>query len=155
VEGWAHYAEQMMLDEGFGASRAPQPTSAERLKAAKYRLAQSDEALLRICRLCVSIRTHCEGMSVDAATKFFVDNCYYEPKPARQEAIRGTFDPQYLYYTLGKLQLLKLRHDYQKQEGAAFSLQKFHTEILRHGSPPIRLLRECMLKDRRQWDELF
>ncbi len=155
VEGWAHYTEKMMLDEGFGASRAAAPTPAERLKAAKYRLAQSDEALLRLCRLCVSIKMHCQGMSVGEATKFFQENCYYEEKPARQEAIRGTFDPGYLYYTLGKLQLLKLRQDYQRQEGAAYSLQKFHDEALRHGCPPIRLLREIMLKDRSQWGELF
>jgi uncharacterized protein (DUF885 family) len=155
VEGWAHYTEQMMVDEGFGSGGATHPTAAQRLKAAKYRLAQSDEALLRLCRLCVSIKTHCQGMSVDKATKFFQENCYYEEKTARQEAIRGTFDPGYLYYTLGKLQLLKLRRDYQKQEGAAYSLQKFHDEVLRHGAPPIRLLREVMLKDRSQWDELF
>ena len=155
VEGWAHYAEQMMLDEGFGASQAANPTPAERLKAAKYRLAQSDEALLRLCRLCVSIKMHCQGMSVNEATQFFQENCYYEEKPARQEAIRGTFDPGYLYYTLGKLQLLKLRRDYQKQEGPAYSLQKFHDEVLRHGCPPIRLLRETMIKDPSQWDELF
>jgi len=103
----------------------------------------------------VAIKTHCEGMSVADATKFFQDNCYYEAKPARQEAIRGTFDPQYLYYTLGKLQLLKLRQDYQQQEGANFSLQKFHDEILRHGCPPVPLLREILLKDRAQWPELF
>ena len=155
VEGWAHYSEQMLLDEGFGASHSSDSTSADRLKAAKYRLAQSDEALLRLCRLCVAIKTHCEGMSLDDATRFFEENCYYEHKPARQEAIRGTFDPQYLYYTLGKLQLLKLRRDYQQQEGAAWSLQKFHGEILRHGSPPIRLLREILLKDRSKWHELF
>lgn len=155
VEGWAHYAEQMMLDEGFGASLGNNPTPSERLKTAKYRLAQSDEALLRLCRLCVAIKTHCQGMSVDEATKFFQENCYYEEKPARQEAIRGTFDPGYLYYTLGKLQLLKLRRDYQRQEGAAYSLQKFHDEVLRHGCPPIRLLRETMLKDSNQWGELF
>jgi uncharacterized protein (DUF885 family) len=155
VEGWAHYTEQMLLDEGFGASATPNPTSAELIKAAKYRLAQSDEALLRLCRLCVSIKTHCDGMSLDDATKFFEENCYYEHKPAYQEALRGTFDPQYLYYTLGKLQILKLRRDYQKQEGAAYSLQKFHDEMLRHGMPPIRLLREAMLKDRTLWDEIF
>ena len=155
TEGWAHYAEQMMLDEGFGASSSTNPSSADRIKAAKYRMAQSDEALLRVCRLCVSIKTHCERMSLDDATKFFEENCYYEHKPARQEAIRGTFDPGYLYYTLGKLQILKLRRDYQRQKGAAFSLQKFHDELLRHGAPPIRLLREIMLRERATWDEIF
>lgn len=155
VEGWAHYTEQMMLDEGFGAGSGANPTPADRLKAAKYRLAQSDEALLRLCRLCVSIKMHCQGMTVNEATKFFQENCYYEEKTARQEAIRGTFDPGYLYYTLGKLQLLKLRRDYQQQEGDAYSLQKFHDEALRHGSPPVRLLREIMLKNSSQWNELF
>jgi uncharacterized protein (DUF885 family) len=155
VEGWAHYCEQMLLDEGFGASASVRPSQAEIIKAAKYRLAQSDEALLRICRLCVSIKTHCQSMSVDDATKFFQQNCYYEEKPARQEAMRGTFDPEYLYYTLGKLQILKLRRDYRKQEGAAFSLQKFHDEMLRHGTPPLRLLREVLLKDRAAWDEIL
>ena len=151
IEGWAHYAEQMMVDEGFGATGSPIPT----LKAAKYRLAQTDEALLRICRLCVSIKMHCQGMTVDEATKFFQDNCYYEPKPARQEAVRGTFDPEYLYYTVGKLEIFKLREDYWKQEGANFSLQKFHDEMLRHGAPPIRLLREVMLKDPSIWAQVL
>jgi uncharacterized protein (DUF885 family) len=153
IEGWAHYCEQMMVDEGFGAGASPTPTRAEQVKAAKYRLAQTDEALLRICRLCVSLRMHCQGMSVEEAAKFFQDNCYYEPKPARQEAIRGAYDPEYLYYTLGKLEILKLRDDYRKQEGAKFTLQAFHNEMLRHGAPPIRLLREALLKDRALWDQ--
>ncbi|MHB8522415.1 MAG: DUF885 domain-containing protein [Limisphaerales bacterium] len=155
VEGWAHYAEQMLLDEGFGASASAAPTREEQLRAAKYRLAQTDEALLRICRMCVSIQMHCQGMTVDEATKFFQDNCYYEEKPARAEAMRGTFDPEYLYYTVGKLEILKLREDYRQQEGAAFTLEKFHDEMLRHGAPPIRLLREVMLKDRRTWADVI
>jgi uncharacterized protein (DUF885 family) len=155
TEGWAHYAEQMMVDEGFGASSSKAPNRDEAVKAAKYRLAQTDEALLRVCRLCVSIKMHCQGMTVDEATKFFKDNCYYEEKPARQEAVRGTFDPEYLYYTLGKLEILKLREDYRKQEGGKFSLQRFHDEMLRHGAPPIRLLREVMLKDPAQWGKVL
>jgi uncharacterized protein (DUF885 family) len=103
----------------------------------------------------VSIQTHCQGMTVEEATKFLQDNCYYEEKPARQEAMRGTFDPEYLYYTVGKLQILKLREDYRKQEGASFTLQKFHDDLLRHGAPPIRLLRETMLKDAKKWKEVF
>lgn len=153
TEGWAHYAEQMMVDEGFGASPSPTPTRAEQVKAAKYRLAQTDEALLRICRLCASVKIHCQGMSVEEATKFFQDNCYYEQKTARQEAIRGAYDPEYLYYTLGKLEILKLREDYRQQEGAKFTLQGFHNEMLRHGAPSIRLLREVMLKDHALWDQ--
>jgi uncharacterized protein (DUF885 family) len=145
----------MMLDEGFGRAAVPKPGPQDLVRAAKYRLAQSDEALLRICRLCVSIRTHCEGMSLDDATRFFEQNCYYEHQPALEEARRGTFDPQYLLYTLGKLEFLKLRSDLKKQEGPAFSLQRFHDELLQHGAPPIRLLRESLLKNPKSWDALF
>ncbi len=155
IEGWAHYGEQMMLDQGFGRAEAPKPTREQVIRAAKYRLAQSDEALLRICRLCVAIKTHCEGMSLDDATRFFQDNCYYERQPAYLEARRGTFDPQYLLYTVGKLEILKLRSDLQKQEGKGFSLQQFHNELLRHGVPPVRLLRERILKNPKSWNELF
>jgi uncharacterized protein (DUF885 family) len=155
VEGWAHYAEQMLVDEGFGASPSPAPTRPEQIKAARYRLAQADEALLRICRLCVSLKMHCQGLTVAEATKFFEDNCYYEHKTARQEALRGAYDPEYLYYTLGKLEILKLREDYRKQEGANFTLSKFHNELLRHGAPPLRLLREVLLKDRRIWEQVL
>jgi uncharacterized protein (DUF885 family) len=155
IEGWAHYCEQMMLDEGFGGPTSSTPTEEDAKRAAKYRMAQADEALLRLCRLCVSIKMHTQNMSIEEATKFFQDNCYYEEKPARQEAIRGTFDPGYLNYTLGKLQILKLRDDYKAQEGDDFSLQKFHNELLNHGMPPIRLLREIMLKDQGKWDAVL
>ena len=175
IEGWAHYCEKMMIDEGYGstpsvsvtasstpkpksspsASASSTPTSDDAKQAAKYRMAQADEALLRLCRLCASIKMHTQNMSVDEATKFFQDNCYYEEKPARQEAMRGTFDPGYLNYTLGKLQILKLRDDYKAQQGEEFSLQKFHNELLNHGMPPIRLLRELMLKDKSKWDEVL
>jgi uncharacterized protein (DUF885 family) len=111
--------------------------------------------MLRLCRLCVAIKLHTQGMSIEDATKFFEENCYYEEKPARAEAMRGTFDPAYLKYTLGKLQILKLRADYKAQEGDNFSLQKFHNELLNHGMPPIRLLREIMLKDKSKWGEVL
>jgi uncharacterized protein (DUF885 family) len=155
IEGWAHYCEKMMLDEGFGGPASATPSEDEVKRAAKYRMAQADEALLRLCRLCVSIKLHTQNMSLDEATKFFRDNCYYEEKPARQEAMRGTFDPGYLNYTLGKLQILKLRDDYKAQEGDTFSLQKFHNELLNHGMPPVRLLREIMLKDQSKWNEVL
>jgi uncharacterized protein (DUF885 family) len=155
VEGWAHYCEKMMLDEGYGSSTNSTPSEDDVKRAAKYRMAQADEALLRLCRLCVSIKMHTQKMSLDEATKFFRENCYYEEKPARQEAMRGTFDPGYLNYTLGKLQILKLRDDYKAQQGDDFSLQKFHNELLNHGMPPIRLLREIMLKDQSKWDQVL
>jgi uncharacterized protein (DUF885 family) len=147
TEGWAHYCEQMMLEEGYGGG--------DPVVAAKYQVAQSSEALLRICRLCVAVRMHCHGMSVDQATRFIMENCYYEEKAARPEAMRGSFDPGYCFYTLGKLQLLKLRADWKAQEGDAFSLQRFHDEVLRHGAPEIRTLRERMLRDPRSWDRIL
>lgn len=153
VEGWAHYCEKMMIDEGYGTVANPREDDLKR--AAKYRMAQADEAMLRLCRLCVAIKMHTQSMSVEEATKFFQDNCYYEEKPSHAEALRGTFDPGYLNYTLGKLQILKLRDDYKAQEGANYSAQKFHNEILNHGAPPIRLLREIMLKDKSKWDEVL
>jgi len=155
IEGWAHYCEKMMLDEGYGSATNSTPSENDVKRAAKYRMAQADEALLRLCRLCVSIKMHTQNMSIDEATKFFQENCYYEEKPARQEAMRGTFDPGYLSYTLGKLEILKLRDDYKAQEGDEFSLEKFHNELLNHGMPPIRLLREIMLKDQSKWDEVL
>jgi uncharacterized protein (DUF885 family) len=155
TEGWAHYCEKMMIDEGYGSTTGATPSEEDAKRAAKYRMAQADEALLRLCRLCVSIKMHTQKMSIDEATKFFQENCYYEEKPARSEAMRATFDPLYLNYTLGKLQILKLRDDYKAQQGDDFSLQKFHNELLNHGMPPIRLLREIMLKDQSKWDEVL
>jgi uncharacterized protein (DUF885 family) len=155
VEGWAHYCEKMVIDAGFGSVYGPSPTDEEIRHAAKYRMAQTQQAMLRLCRLCVSIKMHTQGMSVEDATKFFQENCYYEEKPARAEAMRGTFDIGYLNYTLGKLQILKLRKDYDVQEGENFSLKKFHDELLNHGMLPIRLLREIMLKDQAKWGEVL
>jgi len=155
IEGWAHYCEQMMIDQGFGGPKKPPGTEEELKRAAKYRMAQASEALLRLCRLCAAIKMHTQNMSVDDATKFFQENCYYEEKPAHAEAMRGTFDYGYLSYTLGKLQIMKLRDDYKAQQGDEFSLQKFHDEILKHGMPPIRLLREILLKDRAIWDQVL
>jgi uncharacterized protein (DUF885 family) len=153
IEGWAHYCEKLMIDEGYGTVAKPSEDDLKR--AAKYRMAQADEAMLRLCRLCVAIKMHTQNMTVEDATRFFQDNCYYEEKPAHAEAMRGTFDPAYLNYTLGKLQILKLRDDYKAQEGANYSAQKFHNELLNHGMPPIRLLRELMLKDKSKWDEVL
>lgn len=155
IEGWAHYCEKMMIDAGFGSAYGPNPTDEEIRHAAKYRMAQAQLAMLGLGRLCVSIKMHTEGMSVDDATKFFEENCYSGEKPARTEAMRGTFDLGHLNYTLGKLQILKLRKDYEVQEGENFSLKKFHDDLLNHGMLPIRLLREVMLKDQTKWEEVL
>ena len=148
TEGWAHYTEVMMLDAGFGNTGDP-------IKAAKYRMAQSGDALLRISRLCVSIKTHCYGMNVEEATQFFMNNWYQGDNPSRQEAMRGTYDPGYLFYTLGKLQILKLQEDYKKQEGGNYNLQKFNDAMLDNGMPPIQILREILLKDKKIWNEIL
>jgi hypothetical protein len=148
AEGWAHYCEKMMIDEGFGDTGDP-------IKAAKYRMAQSGGSLVRLCRLCVSVNMHCKGMSVDEATKFFMENWFQGEQPSRQEATRGTYDPGYLYYSLGKLQMIKLREDYYRQEGDIFSLHEFHDLVLNQGMPSFRLLREKVLNDEKIWDEIL
>jgi len=155
VEGWAQYAEKMTIDAGFGSPFGPVPTDEEIKRGAKYRMAQAQQAMLGLCRLCVSIKMHTQGMSLEEATKFFQENCFSEEKPARAEALRGTFDLGYPSGTLGKLQILKLRKDYEVQEGENFSLKKFHDELLSHGMLPIRLLREIILKDQAKWDEVL
>jgi len=133
VEGWAHYDEQMMVDEGWG-NHDP-----------RVRLAQLGEALLRESRYVVGVKEHTQGMSVDAATQFFMRNAFETHQVAYGEALRGTQDPMYGYYTLGKLEILKLRDDYRKMLGQAFTLQKFHDALLAHGDPPIPLLRPLIL----------
>ncbi len=149
-EGWAHYTEQMVLEAGFMQPQDPaRATPAERIRAAKYLLAQSDEALLRLCRLCCSVRMHSQGMTVDEATRFFREHCHYEEKPARSEAMRGTHDPGYLFYTLGKMEILALRDAARRQAGDRFDLRRFHDELLAHGAPPPSLLRPFVLGERR------
>ena len=156
AEGWAHYTEQLLIEAGFGGPADPaNATAEERIRGAKYRMAQSSEALLRLCRLCCSVKLHCQGMTVEEATRFFVENAFYETRPAHSEALRGTFDPGYCFYTLGKLQILKLREDLRRQEGPAFNLKQFHDSLLTHGAPPIRVLRELLLKDPASWSQVL
>jgi hypothetical protein len=135
TEGWAHYTEQMMWEEGY---REGDP---------RFRMAQLAEALVRNCRMVCSIRLHAHGMSVDEASSFFEENAYYPPTPARKEAERGTFDPGYLSYTVGKLQILRLREDIRSAQGSGFSLKQFHDDMLSRGAPPVELMREVLLKD--------
>lgn len=135
VEGWAHYCEQMMVETGYG-NHDP-----------KLLLAQLTEALLRNCRYIVSILMHTQGMSVDDATQFLMEHGYMDELPARREAVRGTFDPGYLNYTLGKLQFLKLREDYEREQGMGFSMREFHDRCLSYGAPPVPLLRKQLLSD--------
>lgn len=133
TEGWAHYVEQMMWEAGY---RADDP---------RFRLAQLSEALVRNCRFVCAIRLHAHGMTVDEATQFFVDNAFYSEMPARKEAERGTFDPGYFSYTLGKLQILRLRDDCREAWGADFSLRRFHDRLLSRGAPPVETMRRVLL----------
>jgi uncharacterized protein (DUF885 family) len=142
VEGWAHYCEQMMLDEGY----AQPGTGAKDAREAKYiRLGQLQDALLRDARFVVGIRMHTGKMSFAEAKEFFVKEGYQSAKIAEIESKRGTGDPTYLYYTLGKLQILKLREDYRKKLGAEFTLGKFHDEFMSQGFPPIAVVRRTLL----------
>jgi uncharacterized protein (DUF885 family) len=132
-EGWAHYDEQMMVDEGWGDGDP------------RVRLAQLALALQREARYLVGLREHTQGMTVDQGTVFFRDNAFMPEIAARREALRGTQDPLYGYYTLGKLEILKLRDDYRKKLGAGYTLQKFHDAFLAHGNPPIGVVRKLLL----------
>ena len=133
VEGWAHYCEQMMVDEGF---RRNDPA---------VRLGQLAEALIRLCRFVVGIRLHCEDMSVEQGVRFFREEAFLEETSARREAERGTFDPSYIVYSAGKLMLLKLREDYKAKVGAKYSLKQFHDTLLGNGTVPLWLHRALML----------
>jgi uncharacterized protein (DUF885 family) len=132
AEGWAHYCEQMMLDEGY--SNDP-----------KMRLGQIQDALLRDARYIVGIEMHTGKRTFDEAIDFFVKEGYQQHEVGVVETKRGTADATYLYYTLGKLQILKLREDYKKMRGSQFSLQEFHDSFLKQGFPPIKMVRKAML----------
>ena len=90
---------------------------------------------------------HTQGQMVEEASRFFQDTAYMEELPAQKEALRGTFDPGYLNYTLGKLLIYKLRADWRAEQGTAYSFQAFHDKLLGHGGPPVPLLRQHMLRN--------
>jgi hypothetical protein len=133
VEGWAHYCEQMMIDEGYGNGDP------------KLRLGQLQDALLRNARFIVGIQMHTGKMTYDQGIDFFVKEGYQTRANGERETKRGTSDPTYLYYTLGKLEILKLREDYKKMKGSAYTLEDFHNRFLREGSPPIKIIRKALL----------
>jgi uncharacterized protein (DUF885 family) len=133
MEGWAHYSEQMMMEAGFGRE---DPT---------LRLGQLQEALIRLTRFIVGIRLHAEDLSVEQGVRLFRENAFLEDAGARREAERGTFDPTYLVYSVGKLMLLKLRRDVKEQQGAKFSLRSFHDTLLAQGAAPLWAHRQLML----------
>jgi uncharacterized protein (DUF885 family) len=135
VEGWAHYCEQMMVEAGF------------RRGDVAIRIGQLAEALVRLARFVVAIRLHCEDLSVEQGMRFFRDEAFLEETTARREAERGTFDPTYLVYSLGKLMMLKLRRDYKEKQGGRYSLRAFHDAVLAQGSAPFWALRRLLLDE--------
>jgi hypothetical protein len=135
VEGWAHYCEQMMIEAGFGR------------RDYGIQLGQLAEALIRLARFVVCIKLHAEDMSVEQGVRFFREEAFMEESSARREAERGTFDPTYLVYSIGKLMLLKLRQDVKQQQGKSFSLRTFHDTLLANGTAPFWLHRQLMLGD--------
>ncbi len=132
IEGWAHYAEQMMIDEGLGDGDP------------KIRLGQLRRALQRHARWHAAIAIHVDGQSVEEAAKAFERIAYFAPFPALRETQRATYDPTYLYYALGRMEILALRDAVKARDGEAFSLGDFHDRFLRLGLP-IPLAREALL----------
>jgi uncharacterized protein (DUF885 family) len=133
VEGWAHYDEQMVVDEGWGGGDP------------RVRLMQLREAIWRNARYVAGVKMHTQGMTVAQATRFFQTQAFLDPANARAEARRGTQDATYGYYTLGKLMIFKLRADYRKKLGSAYTLAGFHAALLQYGDPAIPLLRPLLL----------
>ena len=134
-EGWAHYVEEMMWDEGV-AGNDP-----------RAHIAQLLQALMRDGRFLSAIGLHTRGMTVAESQKLFVEQAYQDVGTARQQSARGTLDPMYLNYTLGKLMILKLRADWRAKVGAAFDLRAFHDRLLSYGDAPLPLIRRAMLGD--------
>lgn len=132
-EAWAHYCEEMMLEVGWRGGDA------------WARLGQLGEALVRDVRFVCALGLHTEGMTVAEAEERFIEDAFMAPATAAEEARRGTGDPQYLNYTLGKLMLRKLRADMRARQGEDFDLRAFHDQFLSYGAPPVPLVRELML----------
>ena len=137
VEGWAHYTEQMMIDEGFGGGDPA------------IRLGQLRRALQRHARWYAGLALHAGDTSLEQAAERFAEIAYFAPFPALRETRRGTYNPTYLYYALGRMQILELREDYRRyreSRGEPFSLMEFHDRFLRLGLP-VSLARRAMIPD--------
>ncbi|MBX7042929.1 MAG: DUF885 domain-containing protein [Ignavibacteria bacterium] len=135
VEGWAHYTEEMMIELGYGNSDY------------KTEIGMLLEALVRCCRYIAAIGIHCEGMSIDEAKKFFVENAFMAEATAEEEAKRGAFDPGYLSYTLGKILLKDLKRKYFGKFGDKRSLKDFHNSVVKLGAPSFRIAERFILSE--------
>jgi len=135
AEGWAHYAEEMMLEAGLGDGDPG------------VQVGQISNALLRNCRYLSAIGLHARGMTQAQSKTMFMEQCYQDAGTAEQQAARGTYDPAYLNYTLGKLMIRKLRTDWTATRGGRSAWKAFHDEFLSHGGPAIPLLRQTMMQE--------
>lgn len=138
AEGWAHYTEEMMWDAGLGDGDP------------ETHIGQLSNALLRDCRYLSAIGLHTKGMTVADSEKLFKEQCWQDEGNARQQAARGTYDPLYLNYTMGKLMIRKLREDWTAKNGGAGDRTKwkaFHDQFLSYGGPPIPMVRQAMMKE--------
>jgi uncharacterized protein (DUF885 family) len=136
AEGWAHYTEEMMLEAGLGKGDP------------ELHIGQLMNALLRNARYLSSIGLHTKGMTVAESERIFREQAFQDAGTARQQALRGTYDPAYLNYTLGKLMILKLQKDWTASRGGQKAWKEFHDRFLSYGGPPIPLVRRAMLGDR-------
>jgi hypothetical protein len=133
AEGWAHYCEEMMYDAGLGSNDP------------EMHIGQLQEALLRNVRFISAIGLHTKGMSIEESKKMFVEQGMQDEGSAEQQANRGTFDPAYLNYTMGKLMIRKLREDWTASRGGKTAWKQFHDQFLSFGGPPIPLVRKAMM----------
>jgi uncharacterized protein (DUF885 family) len=133
IEGWAHYTEEMMWDAGLGKGNPG------------THVGQLLEALLRDVRFVSAIGLHTGGMTVQQSYTMFCEQAFQDSANAMQQAVRGTFDPGYLNYTLGKLMIMKLRDDWCATRGGRKAWKEFHDRFLSYGAPPVPLVREMML----------
>jgi hypothetical protein len=136
AEGWAHYTEEMMWDAGLGAG------------SPEVHIGQIVQALKRDARYISAIGLHTRGMTVAESESLFLDGAFLDPGNARQQALRGTYDPAYLNYTLGKLMIMKLRDDWVATRGGRKAWKSFHDQFLSYGGPPLPMVRRLMLGDR-------
>ena len=132
-EGWAHYAEELMQEAGLGEGRP------------LVRVGQILDALMRDVRFLSSIGLHVEGMSVDTSQRMFAELAFLDPGNAEQQALRGTYDPGYFAYTVGKLIIRKMRADWTADRGGRAAWKEFHETLLLHGSAPLPVLRKAMM----------
>lgn len=135
AEGWAHYTEQMMWDAGLNKGDP------------ETHIGQLANALLRNCRFLAAIKLHAGGESQQSIESMFRNQCYQDEGTAKQQAARGTYDPAYLNYTLGKLMILALRRDWEAKQGGKANPKGFHDAFLRYGGPPVPLVRQAMMKE--------